>query len=412
MAVNVVMPRLSDSMTEGVIVAWLKRDGERVERGEEIVEIETDKATAAYAADADGFLAIVAREGATLPVGATIAQLLSEPGESTADRPTPDSKAEPSSPARPAPGLKVPPGSDAESVSAVLPRVNASPLARRLASERGIDIATVTGSGRGGRIMKEDVEAAAEAANSAPTAGGSPAAAEDEVARAKGNVERVELARTQALIARRMAEAKATIPEFTVAIEVDTEALFALREEMREHADPLPSVSDFVTKAAALALRQHPRANGSYGHGHAELYSRVNVGIAVAAPGSLVVPTIFDADRKSVLEIAREAQALAGRVRDGTVTPAELAGGTFTVSNLGMFGVTRFTAVINPPQAAILAVGAAVARFVPDEEGRPRARRLMELNLTADHRVLYGSDAAAFLATVRELLERPVALLA
>jgi pyruvate dehydrogenase E2 component (dihydrolipoamide acetyltransferase) len=292
-----------------------------------------------------------------------------------------------------------------------LPRVNASPLARRLASERGIDITTVIGSGRGGRIMKEDVEAAAEAANTAAVAGGAPAVAENEMAREKGNVKIFELARTQALIARRMAEAKATIPEFTVAIEVDTEALFALREEMREHADPLPSVNDFVMKAAALALRQHPRANGSYGHGRAELYSRVNVGVAVAAPGSLVVPTIFDADRKSVSEIAREAWALASRVRNGTVTPAELAGGTFTVSNLGMFGVTRFTAVINPPQAAILAVGAAVARFVPDEAGQPRARRVMELNLTADHRVLYGSDAAAFLVTVRELLEQPAALL-
>jgi pyruvate dehydrogenase E2 component (dihydrolipoamide acetyltransferase) len=394
MAVDVVMPRLSDSMTEGVIVAWLKRDGDLVERGDEIVEIETDKATTVHAADSDGFLAIVAREGETLPVGAMIAQLLPKPGEASADRPTPDSTAEPSSSAHPARGAKVPPRLDAESVSAVPPRVNASPLARRLAQERGIDIATLTGSGRGGRIMKEDVEAA------------------DAVAGAKGDVEMVMLGRTQTLIARRMSEAKATIPEFTVAMDADVEAVFSLREEMRGHAEPLPSVNDFVTKAAALALRQHPRANASYRDGHLELHSRINVGIAVAAPETLVVPTIFDADQKSVSAIAGEAQRLASRVRDGTVTPAELAGGTFTVSNLGMFEVTRFTAVINPPQAAILAVGAAIARFVPDAEGQPRPRRLIELTLAADHRVLYGSDAAAFLATIRELLTRPVMLFA
>jgi pyruvate dehydrogenase E2 component (dihydrolipoamide acetyltransferase) len=404
MAVDVIMPRLSDSMTEGVIVAWLKRDGDRVECGDEIVEIETDKATTAYAADSDGFLAIVAREGETLPVGAMIAQLLPNPGEASADRPTPDSTAETSSSARPDPGSNAPPRSDAESVSAVPPRVNASPLARRLAQERGIDIASLTGSGRGGRIMKEDVEAA----NSAASVDSSFDAAG--AVEAKGDVELVMLGRTQTLIARRMSEAKATIPEFMVSMDTDVEAVFSLREDMRGHADPLPSINDFVTRAAALALRQHPRVNGSYRDGHVELHSRINVGIAVAAPGTLVVPTIFDTDQKSVSAIARDAQDLAGRVRDGTVTPAELAGGTFTVSNLGMFGVTRFTAVINPPQAAILAVGAAIARFVPDEEGQPRARRLIELTLTADHRVLYGSDAAAFLATIRELLTRPVAL--
>jgi len=320
MAVDVIMPRLSDSMTEGVIVAWLKRDGDRVERGDEIVEIETDKATTAYAADADGFLAIVAREGETLPVGAMIAQLLPNPGEASADRPTPDSTAEASSSARPDPGPKAPPRSDAESVSAVPPRVNASPLARRLAQERGIDIASLTGSGRGGRIMKEDVEAANSAASSVDSSFIAAGTVE-----AKGDVELVTLAHTQTLIARRMSEAKATIPEFTVSMDTDVEAVFSLREDMRGHADPLPSINDFVTRAAAVALRQHPRVNGSYRDGHVELHSRINVGIAVAAPGTLVVPTIFDADQKSVAAIARDAQDLSRRVRDGTVTPAELA---------------------------------------------------------------------------------------
>jgi pyruvate dehydrogenase E2 component (dihydrolipoamide acetyltransferase) len=388
--IDIVMPRLSDSMTEGVIVGWLKRDGERVERGDELVDVETDKATTTYEADAGGFLNILAREGATLPVGAVIAQLLSRPGVQSTVRPTLDPDAGPSSPA--GASVLVPPDLPPGSVSASLPRVNASPLARRLARELGVDVGAVAGSGRGGRIVRADIEAAA------PPAG------------EKGAVEIVELTRTQALIARRMSEAKTTVPEFTVALEVDAEAVLTVRDQLRGEADSPPSVNDFVVKAAALALREHPRANASYRDGVFELYSRINVGMAVAAPDSLVVPTIFDADQKSLREIAAEARVLAERVREGTIAPSELAAGTFTVSNLGMFGVHRFTAVINPPQAAILAVGAAVSRALPDDTGGVRFRRVMELTLSADHRILYGAEAAQFLARVRELLEQPLAL--
>jgi pyruvate dehydrogenase E2 component (dihydrolipoamide acetyltransferase) len=389
--IDIVMPRLSDSMTEGVIVGWLKRDGERVERGDELVDVETDKATTTYEADAGGFLNILAREGATLPVGAVIAQLLSRPGVQSTVRPTLDPDAGPSSPA--GASVLVPPDLPPGSVSASLPRVNASPLARRLARELGVDVGAVAGSGRGGRIVRADIEAAA------PPAG------------EKGAVEIVELTRTQALIARRMSEAKTTVPEFTVALEVDAEAVLTVRDQLRGEADSPPSVNDFVVKAAALALREHPRANASYRDGVFELYSRINVGMAVAAPDSLVVPTIFDADQKSLREIAAEARVLAERVREGTIAPSELAAGTFTVSNLGMFGVHRFTAVINPPQAAILAVGAAVSRALPDDTGGVRFRRVMELTLSADHRILYGAEAAAFLTTIRDLLERPAMLL-
>jgi pyruvate dehydrogenase E2 component (dihydrolipoamide acetyltransferase) len=275
-----------------------------------------------------------------------------------------------------------------------LPRANASPLARRLARELGVDLAAVAGSGRGGRIVRADIDAAA-----APSA-------------EKGVVEIVEPTRTQTLIARRMTESKTTVPELTVALEVDAEPLLAVREQLRGHADPLPSVNDFVVRAAAVALRDHPRANASYRGGVFELYSRVNVGVAVALQDTLVVPTIFDADQKSLAEIATETRALAGRVREGAITPSEVAGGTFTVSNLGMFGVQRFTAVINPPQAAILAVGAAVPRALPGENGGVQFRRVMELTLSADHRILYGADAAALLTTIRNLLERPAALVA
>jgi len=227
----------------------------------------------------------------------------------------------------------------------------------------------------------------------------------------KGAVEVIEPSRSQQLIARRMASAKATIPEFQVTVEVDAEAAFDLREQLRGQAEPLPSVNDLVIKACALALRAHPGLNAAYVDGRFERYGRVNVGVAVAGAGTLVVPTVFDADTKSLTEIAVATRTLAAKVRDGSVTPPELSGATFTVSNLGMLGVTRFTAVINPPQAAILAVGAANPRAVVGPDGSFTARRVMELTISADHRIVYGADAADFLATVRKRLERPAGLL-
>ncbi|MGH2852332.1 MAG: dihydrolipoamide acetyltransferase family protein, partial [Solirubrobacteraceae bacterium] len=241
----------------------------------------------------------------------------------------------------------------------------------------------------------------------APAAAAAPA----EDGAIKGSVDVIEPTRTQQLIARRMASAKATIPEFQVTVEVDAEAAFELREQLRGQADPLPSVNDLLIKACALGLREHPRVNGAYVDGRFELYGRVNIGMAVAGEGTLVVPTIFDADRRSLVEIAASTRALAAKVRDGTVSPPELAGGTFTVSNLGMFGVARFSAVINPPQAAILAVGTASPRAVVADDGTVSSRRVMELTISADHRIVYGADAADFLTTVRKRLERPAGLL-
>jgi len=230
-----------------------------------------------------------------------------------------------------------------------------------------------------------------------------------ETGTAKGDITIQELTRTQQLIARRMAESKATVPEFTLRSEIDMERCVALRTELKALGDEVPSYNDMVVRACALALREFPRANGSYRDGRFELHSRVNVGVAVAAPDALVVPTVFDADRKSLREIARETRALAGRVRDGSVTPPELSGGTFTVSNLGMYGVMDFTAVINPPQAAILAVGALAPRAVV-RDGALVARHTMGVTLACDHRILYGADAAQFLARIRALLEQPLAL--
>jgi pyruvate dehydrogenase E2 component (dihydrolipoamide acetyltransferase) len=397
--VDITMPRLSDSMEEGTILKWLKAAGDLVARGDELVEIETDKATMTYEADGNGFLAIIGGEGDTLPVGAVIARLLPDAAELGSESPA------------------APPDVGGEDGR---PRVFASPLARRVAQELGVDLAGITGSGPGGRVVRADVEAArpprpmsAPPAPPAPPASvAAPTAAPEHAGGgAKGEATVQTPSRTQALIARRMAEAKATVPDFTVTIEVDAEAALSLREELRGAVTPLPSLNDVVIMACARALRDHPRVNGSFRDGAFEQYSRVNVGMAVASEEALVVPTLFDADRKRLTEIARETRTLAGKVRDGSVTASELAGGTFTVSNLGMFGVTRFTAVINPPQAAILAVGAATARAVVGEDGGLVARRVMELTLTADHRLLYGADAAGFLNSVRGLLEHPAVLL-
>jgi pyruvate dehydrogenase E2 component (dihydrolipoamide acetyltransferase) len=225
----------------------------------------------------------------------------------------------------------------------------------------------------------------------------------------RGDTELVDLTRTQSLIARRMAESRATVPDFALQMDIDMDAAVAMRAQLKDVAEVVPSFNDFIVKACALALREFPRANGSYKDGRFELHGRVNVGVAVAAQDALVVPTIFDADRKTLGEIARVARELAGKVRDSSITPPELSGGTFTVSNLGMYGITNFQAVINPPQAAILAVGAIEQRpAVVNGELVPRHR--MGVTLACDHRILYGADAAEFLARVRDLLQAPAAL--
>jgi pyruvate dehydrogenase E2 component (dihydrolipoamide acetyltransferase) len=420
---EIVMPRLSDTMEEGIILRWLKADGEEVARGEELVEIETDKATMTYESDQAGVLEIVAEAGSTLAVGALIARV----GTSAAGTPA--------VPAEPSHGAHAP--------ATAGERVKASPLARRIADESGVDLHTLTGSGPGGRIVKADVlagetahvdgtgdgPASAAPAGDAATAGtpGSTAAGSvtgiEGVATAKGEMTTVELSRTQQTIARRMAESKATIPDFTLQIDVDMEECVELRTQLkqisqheREPGAPgtaeqlrAPTYNDMVVKACALALREHPTANGSYRDGRLQLHSRVNVGVAVAAENALVVPTVFDADEKSLGEISRETHTLAERVRSAAITPPELGGGTFTVSNLGMYGVKSFTAIVNPPQAGILSVGALAPRAVV-YEGELVARNMMMLTLACDHRILYGAEAAQFLARIRELLQAPAAL--
>jgi len=458
---DVVMPRLSDSMEEGTILKWLKAEGDEVVKGDELVEIETDKATMTYEADSAGTLAIVAQEGETLPIGQVIARIgavgeaaasdgggAAVPAEAAQQAEASGNGAPSEAPAAPAPAATVEP--PAAAPAAPSPegnggRAKASPVARRIAREQGIDLSGLQGTGPGGRIVKADVEAATRAhlptpATEAAPVAAAPAPAPDvaapaapaepqaapaaavpppppmtvaETGTAKGDVAVRELSRTQQVIARRMAESKATVPEFTIATDVDMEGAVGLRGQLKAVIETsggaVPSYNDMVVKAAAIALREFPRANGSYKDGHWELYSRVNVGVAVAAHESLVVPTVFDADKKSLGEIARDTRALAERVRANAVTPPELSGGTFTVSNLGMFGVTEFSAVINPPQAAILAVGKMEPRAVVRDD-EIVARNTLTITLVCDHRILYGADAAEFLARIKALLEQPIAL--
>ena len=431
---EVLMPRLSDSMEEGTILTWLKKVGDEVSIGEELVEIETDKANMAYEADVAGtLLEILADEGETVPLGTPIARIgdpragdasSAESGEppagSVVEEGAAISPSRPSSaPASPVPA-GAPPSPAVRSGNGTAPRVKASPLARRLAQERGLDLSELRGSGPGGRIVKADVLSAVRPAgpaaggglSSSQAAGESPPPASPAGGTAKGDVKLQQPTRLQQVIARRMAESKATAPHFYLQTEVDMSRAVEARAALKAAApegEVVPSFNDMVVKACAIALREMPKANGAYRDGRFELYSRVNVGIAVAAEEALVVPTIFDADRKGLREIATDARRLAARVRSGEITPPELSGATFTVSNLGMFGVTSFNAVVNSPQAAILAVGA-IREAPVVKGGEISSGHLMALSLACDHRILYGAEGAEFLARVRGLLEEPVGL--
>src|SRR5215211_2165839 len=463
MATDITMPRLSDSMEEGTILKWLVSEGDEVEKGQEIAEIETNKANMTYESDTAGtIIELVADEGDTLALGEVIARIgdpseakengggqraegsgqeQDEADEADEDADDEDSEDDDSGDEESGDGNGGAPekesgkkkqtqsggnGASADGDG----RVKASPVAKRMAKELGVELGDVEGSGPGGRIVKADVEAAAEEggtktkekseedeegkADSSEDGGGPEREPEPEPAGdagPKGEMQTIELTRLQRTVSRRMAESKATAPDFHLNVDIDMSAAVELRNRLKEVTETAPSYNDMVVKACANALREYPRVNGAYRDGHFELYSRVNVGVAVAAQDTLVVPTIFDADKKSLGEISRTAREAIQKVRDGKITPPELSGGTFTVSNLGMYGIDSFSAVINPPQAAILAVGSLKKRAVVDQDsGRVVARDTMNVTLVCDHRILYGADGAEFLAKVRELLESPLAL--
>ncbi len=389
------MPAVSASMTEGGIARWLKKEGEAVTAGEVLAEIETDKAVVEFESPQAGVLGkILAADGAqNVQVGSVIGWLL-KPGESAAALPQAGvaavAKASAAAPA-------VTPVAVAAPVPAVSARLRVSPLARRLAAERNLDLSRLKGSGPGGRIVKLDVEAAAVGGTSA--------------ARSTAAYEDIPNNSMRRMIARRLVEAKQTIPHFYLSIDCALDPLLGLRGELNACAEGVKlSVNDFVIKAAALALKKLPQVNASWTEAAIRRYLSVDVAVAVSTPSGLITPIIRDADQKSLAQISREMQQLAERGRSGKLAAEEYQGGGFTISNLGMYGVREFAAIINPPQAAILAIGAGEQRAVV-KDGALAVATMMSCTLSADHRVVDGALGAEYLAAFKKLIEQPLRLL-
>ena len=408
MAAEVKLPRLGQGMESGTIVKWLKAEGDAVTKGEPLYELDTDKVTQEVEAEAAGVLLKIAVAEGEVPVGTTIA-FIGETGEAVpdvsgngkVDRAAEPAKEEPKTeiPAEPEPASAEPeptpepvaaePRRDGE-------RVKASPLARRIARERGIDLASIRGTGPDGRIIAEDIDRAAAA----------PARPAAPVAMPAGDVEKVPLTSIRRTIARRLTEAW-TVPVFQLQVSADMERANAVVAAARElHPDVKVSVTDLLTKICASALARHPDVNVSFADDALLRHPNANVGIAVAAPQGLVVPVVKGAERLSLAEIAAVRADLVERARAQKLKAEDMSGGTFTISNLGMFGVESFTAVLNPPQAAILAVGATEDRPVA-RDGELLVRPTMTMTLTVDHRAVDGAPAADFLRTVKAMLELP-----
>ena len=472
---TVVMPKLGDTMEEGKILNWLVKEGDKVEKGDSLAEIETEKVTIPVEAFAAGILRkIIAPAGTVVPVGEPIALTgtADEPlpagvggqahaqaaQEAAVGQGNPTLLTESGSQAGAAPETVLPPAAQpltssaqvspanqqAATATAAPPnvgngraqtaapaqapnggRVFISPIARRIAAEHELDIATIQGTGPGGRVIREDVEAALarqQQAAAQPAAAPAPAAptwaapAAPPVAGAPAQeVRAVPLSMMRKTIAKRLQQSAQTAPHFYVTMAIDATALGALREQINGYAQTLPqplkiSLNDLIVKGVAQAIAAMPEVNVAF-NGDELLYKRhINVGVAVALEQGLIVPVIFDADQRSVLDIAREARRLAEAARTNKLKPEEFQGGTFSVSNLGMYGVEEFTAIINPPEAAILAVGAAVPTPVV-REGQVVVRDVMKVTLSVDHRALDGAQAARWLQGLKKLLEQPMGLL-
>jgi len=428
----ILMPQMGFDMQEGKLVRWLKKVGDRVERNEPVAEIETDKAVMEIEAyEAGTITRLLVEEGQEVPVGTPIAELDGGDGEAAAapaqveaagevpPAAGPAVTAEPSAAeepeSRPAAAAPAEEPADAEADGG---RIKASPIARRLARELGVDLSRIRGSGPGGRIVKADVEAAAAARPAAPVpvapapaAVPAAAAAAPAVAAAPGGAP-VPLSRMRQVIAARMTESKQQAPHFYVSMSVDMGEALAFRKQFNETVgeDRRVSINDLVVKACALALKAYPNLNASFEGDAIRLYDRADIAIAVALEGGLITPVIRGCDEKFLGDIGAEARELAAAARAGRLRPDQYQGGTFTVSNLGMYGVEDFVAIINPPQAAILAVGAVTDTPVA-RDGAVVIRPMMRITLSADHRVTDGAEAAQFLREVKAILEQPLRLL-
>jgi pyruvate dehydrogenase E2 component (dihydrolipoyllysine-residue acetyltransferase) len=423
---DINMPKLSDTMEEGTIVEWKKKSGDQVKTGDVLAEVESDKATFDLEADADGTLQILVDQGVPAKIGAPIARIgdagapAPEPAKPKAPEPSKQPAKEPEQPApvaeKPAAAPEKP--SAAPEKPAPAPRaephdgqqVRASPLAKRLADEMGVDLASIKGTGPEGRIVKEDVMAAGSARPTADRRRPQPAPER----RAGAEVEVVEPTRMQATIARRMAESKSTVPEFQVTVEARVDLAVSLRQQLKDSVAGAEKVTmtDFLVRACALALRKFPEVNSSWVDGKFQRKRSINIGLAVAPSQGmgLLVPVVHDADLKDIVQISIESRQVIERARAGRPSEGDLSGATFSISNLGMYGVDEFTAIINPPEAAILAVGA--IKDVPVVQGeRIVPGKVMRMTLSVDHRVFYGATAAQFMAEVKRLVENPVTLL-
>ncbi len=428
MASRVVMPKLSDTMEEGKILRWLKKEGDKIETGQTLAEVETDKATVEMEAYTNGTLRkLIAKEGDTIPVGAMIA-VIGSPDEdisalveggpagtpAPAEKPARPGPAAPAAPAaRPAPAAArrpAPAPAPAEKPApapAAVPTgapeegrgLRASPLALRMAADAGIDVGTLQGTGPQGRIIKRDIEAALEQTKA-------PVAAPAAPAQPVGEVQEIELSSMRRTIAKRLVQSKAPVPHFYLTVDVRMERAWEAYQALRAENYPV-SLNDVVVKATASALRRHPEINASFAGDRVRQFTRVHIGMAVALEDGLITPVIRDADTKSLLDIAQEARELAERARARRLQPHEYTGGTFSISNLGMMGIEEFSAIINPPEAAILAVGA--VREVPVAEGGlVKIGRRMKLTLSVDHRVADGAQGARFLQTLTRMMENPL----
>jgi pyruvate dehydrogenase E2 component (dihydrolipoamide acetyltransferase) len=403
MATKVHMEALSPTMEEGRLVKWTKHEGDAVKTGDTIAEVETDKAVMELVARADGHLIkVLVPEGSTVPVGNVVAYI-GQPGESVEGA----SAVAPAAP-QPAAVSRQPsaapvPTAAPVAVPADAARVKASPLAKRIARETGVDLKQLQGSGPGGRVVKRDLEGAPAAA---PAVSLSPLPAPVPVVRSGAPYDDVPLTQIRKTIAKRLAASLGPIPHFFLTTEVDMERAAEAREALAVKV----SFNDIVIKAVALALTKHRACNAWFQDDHIRYWNAVHLGMAVAVEDGLITPVIRDADRKTLGEIGAEARELAQKARNRRLKPEEYTGSTFSVSNLGMLDIDQFTALINPPEAAILAVGTIAPKPVA-HEGQVVVRRRLRLTMSCDHRVIDGATGAEFLKTLKQMLENPLAML-
>ena len=421
MAEIITMPRLSDTMTEGVVAQWLKKVGDKVSEGDILAEIETDKATMEFESFNEGTLLYIGlNDGDSAPVDSLLA-IIGEEGENVDDLvknfkgPEGESASEPAKEEAPK-AEEVKPEPKAAPVAAATPqatavaqpvvntgKIIASPLARKLAEEKGINLAHVAGTGDNGRIVKSDIE------NYVPV--GAAPATTTQVVLGEESFEEVKNSQMRKTIARRLGESKFTAPHYYLMLEINMDNAIASRKMINELPDTKVSFNDMVVKASAMALKKHPQVNSQWSENATRINHHVNVGVAVAVEDGLVVPVVNFTDQKSMTQIGSEVKELAGKARDKKLTPAEMDGSTFTVSNLGMFGISEFTSIINQPNSAILSVGAIIQKPVV-KNGEIVVGNTMKVTLACDHRTVDGATGAAFLQTLKNYIENPVTMLA